>query len=150
MLKRLAQFLAPDAPATRPAICYRLATCVILIEAASVDNEYTEEERIHILDTMKRKFGASDEEAAELLEAAHHAREASSDLWKFTNQVNAAFSVQEKLEVVEQVWRIFYTDGSLDGHEDHLAHKLQSLLNLNHPQLIQAKLKVLGELRGQA
>lgn len=149
MLSRLTQFLAgtpSDTP--RPAICYRLATCVLLIEAASADNDFTEEEKAHIVETMKRRFGLTDEEAAELLEASHHAREASSDLWRFTNQINQSFSVAEKINVVEEAWRIFYSDGHLGGEEDHLAHRLATLLNLNHPQLIEAKLKVLREIRG--
>jgi len=40
------------------------------------------------------------------------------------------------------VWKVIYADGKLDKHEDHLAHKLSSLLKLNHKQLIDAKLKV--------
>ncbi|MFM1918461.1 MAG: hypothetical protein RLZZ303_95 [Candidatus Hydrogenedentota bacterium] len=150
MLNRLTQFLVgAPASAPRPAICYRLATCVLLIEAASADDDFTEDEQKHIVETMKRRFALTDEEAEELLEAAHHAREASSDLWRFTNQINQSFSVAEKINVVEEAWRIFYTDGHLGGEEDHLAHRFGTLLNLNHPQLIEAKLKVLREIRGE-
>lgn len=150
MLSRLTQFLVgaqTDTP--RPSICYRLATCVVLIEAASADREFTDAEQAHIVDAMKRRFALTEEEAAELLEGAHHARETSSDLWRFTNQINQNFSVAEKIGLVEEAWRIFYSDGHLGGEEDHLAHQLGTLLNLNHPQLIQAKMKVLQEIRGE-
>ncbi len=149
MLKRLAEFLgANDNAATRPSICYRLATCVILIEAARADNEFTQEERARIIDVMKHRFALTDEESIELLEASESAREHSLDLFRFTNQINESFSLAEKLSLVEEVWRIFYSDGYLDGHEDHLAHKLGLLLRLNHPQLIDVKMRVLTEVRG--
>ncbi len=149
MFKRLAEFLGPnDNTATRPSICYRLATCVILIEAARADDEFTAEERRRIIEVMKHRFALTDEEALELLEASEAARENSLDLFRFTNQINQSFSLAEKLTLVEEVWRIFYTDGYLDGHEDHLAHKLGDLLRLNHPQLINVKMRVLTEVRG--
>lgn len=150
MLKRLAELLGSgtENAATRPAICYRLATCVLLIEAARADNDFTQEERNRIIEAMKNRFALTDEEAEELLAASESARAQSLDLWRFTNQINQSFSVAEKLKLVEEVWRVVYSDGHLDGHEDHLAHKLIQLLNLNHPQLIAAKVRVLDEIRG--
>jgi uncharacterized tellurite resistance protein B-like protein len=148
MLKRLAAMLQAPARTERPAMCYKLAACVVLVEAASIDHDFTEEEQAHVLRVMQERFGLNAEEAAELMEASHDARAESSDLWKFTNQINQALSHPEKLALVEEVWRIFYSDGHLSAHEDHLAHKLLSLLNINHPQLIAAKMKVLAEIRG--
>jgi uncharacterized tellurite resistance protein B-like protein len=123
----------------------QLATCVILLEAAHIDDDFTEAERQHILDVLRERFSLSAEESLELLEAASHARESSSDLFRFTRELNATCSVDEKIRFVEEVWRIFYSDGELDGHEDHLARKLQNLLNLNHKQLIDAKMRIKSE-----
>src|SRR5690606_16761152 len=50
--------------------------------------------------------------------------------------------------ILREVWRVIYADGTLDGHEDYLVHKLAKLLNLNHPMLIEAKMAVLREIRG--
>jgi uncharacterized tellurite resistance protein B-like protein len=49
--------------------------------------------------------------------------------------------MEEKLQIIENVWRIAYADGRLDKHEDYLVHKLATLLRLSHKQLIEAKLK---------
>ena len=56
-----------------------------------------------------------------------------------------ASSPAEKRQIIEEVWRVIYADGALDAHEDYLVHKLAKLLNLNHPQLIEAKMTVKGE-----
>jgi uncharacterized tellurite resistance protein B-like protein len=45
--------------------------------------------------------------------------------------------------VIETVWRVVYSDGILDKHEDYLVHKLADLLHLKHSELIDAKLKIL-------
>lgn len=149
MLKRLANLLQAPATSTRPTLSYKLAACVLLIEAASADDEFTEEERRHVLKVMQERFDLQPDEAQELLDASHMVHRDSNDLWRFTNEINQSFAHNEKLSLVEEVWRIFYSDGHLSAHEDHLAHKLLGLLNINHPQLIAAKMKVLKELRGE-
>ena len=152
MLKRFAEWLLPggEGPAGRPEICYQLATCVVLLEAARIDNAFSEDEHGQIIQSMKTQFGLSQSEAEELLALAIAEHDQTNDLWRFTNQINQSFSVPEKIMIMEHVWRLFFSDGFLDGHEDHLAHKLRSLLNLNHPQMIGAKMKVLNEIRNPA
>ena len=152
MLKRFAAFFGGGATETEEHSpeAVQLATCVILLEAARADDDFTDDERRHILAVMRERFELSAEEAEELLAAAVSAREESSDLYRFTREINDAYSVPEKVQIVEEVWRIFYTDNELSGHEDHLARKLQNLLNLNHPTMIEAKVRVLNEIRGRS
>src|SRR3989338_8890693 len=45
---------------------------------------------------------------------------------------------EEKIKVIETVWKVVYADGKLDMHEDYLVHKLSKLLKLSHKQLIDA------------
>ena len=150
MLSRLAEkLLAREAPPETPqADMTPLAVCALMIEAAEADDDFTAEERAHIVEVLRKRFDFSEEQAHELLEEAAQARRESNDLWHFTHEINKAFSVPEKVHIMEELWRVFYSDEVLDGHEDHLAHQLAELLNLNHRQFIDAKLKVLEERRG--
>lgn len=118
-----------------------VAAGVLLLEAAHIDNECTDEEMEHIVETLRDKFDLSGNCVAELLELAHDGREKAVDLWQFTSYVNQHFSQEEKLAVMEDVWRIVLLDGQLEKHEDHYAHKLANLLRLSHKQMIGAKLK---------
>ena len=70
--------------------------------------------------------------------------EKSIDLWQFTNLINQNYSIEEKLKVIELIWKVAYSDGKLEKHEDYLAHKIAGLLRLSHGQLIDAKLKVIN------
>jgi uncharacterized tellurite resistance protein B-like protein len=119
----------------------RIATCALFLEMSQIDGEFSESERAHIISTLKKDYHLSDEYAVALLEASHEELEGSIDLWHFTNLINQNYSMEEKLQIIENIWRIAYTDGRLDKHEDYLVHKLAKLLRLSHKQLIEAKLK---------
>ena len=69
--------------------------------------------------------------------------EKSVDLWQFSNLINENYSNEEKVEIIEILWRIVYVDGKMDRYEHYLMKKLKNLLRLSQEQLIEAKLKVL-------
>lgn len=123
----------------------RIAACVLLLEAAYADDECTPEEMVRIVETVQTRFSLSPAYATELLELAHQERQNSVDLWAFTNDLNQQLTREERLAVIEDVWRIIYADGRLACHEDHLAHKLANLLRLTHTELIAAKLAARAE-----
>lgn len=150
MLKRFAEILLGergDSAQVSSPVKLPLATCVVLLEAACADESFSREERRHILEVLVDRFDLTKDEASEMLEEATRASEHSVGLHRFTRAVNEGFTPAEKRDLIEEVWRIFYSDGTLTGHEDHLAHQLGKLLNLNHPQLIDAKMKVLEAVR---
>ena len=62
--------------------------------------------------------------------------------------ISEHFSMEEKLAVMEDVWRIILLDGQLEKHEDHYAHKLANLLRLSHKQMIGSKLKAREQIAG--
>jgi uncharacterized tellurite resistance protein B-like protein len=121
----------------------RMATCALLLEMADIDGEFDDSEQDRILEMLKKDYGLSDENAAALMEAAKEELERSIDLWRFSRLINENYTEEEKIRIIEMLWRIVYTDGNLDKHENYLVHKLSSLLHLTHKDLIDAKLKVL-------
>jgi uncharacterized tellurite resistance protein B-like protein len=60
--------------------------------------------------------------------------------------MNTNFTKEEKIAVMEAVWRIIHLDAHLEAHEDHFAHKLANLLRLTHSELIDAKIKARKQL----
>jgi uncharacterized tellurite resistance protein B-like protein len=121
----------------------RIATCAILLEMAGIDGEFSESEREDILSVLKKSYDLSDEDISELITASEEELKGSIDLWKFTNLINQNYSMDEKIQIIEIIWEVAYSDGKLDQHEDYLIHKLANLLRLSHKQLIDAKLEVL-------
>lgn len=121
----------------------RIAACVLLLEMAGIDGEFDNAEREGILRILRDEYSLSDEDARDFAEAARKELEESIDLWRFTNAINEHYTEDEKIRVMELVWRIVYADGKLDRHEDYLIHKMANLLRLSHKQLIETKLRVL-------
>ncbi len=120
----------------------RIATCALLLEMSRIDGEFSESERQGILSIIKREYEVDNEHITAIIETADKELNGSLDLWQFTNLINQNYTQEEKIKIIEMVWRIAYTDGSLDKHEDFLVHKLANLLRLTHRQLIDAKVKI--------
>ncbi len=119
-----------------------VATCALFVEMARIDGTFTQAELETILWILKEKYGLSGEHADALIQDADKEREQSVDLWQFARLINENYSTEEKIEVVETLWRIVYIDGKMDRYEHYLMNRLKNLLRLSHNQLIDAKLKV--------
>ena len=147
MLDRIRELFAPkgDVDDASSEERLRTATCVILLEVAGADDEFAPEECERVVEALRARFDLSQDEAEELIRTAQNRRAESFDLWRFTSQINECCGATEKRKIIEEVWRVIYADGTLDAHEDYLVHKLARLLNLTHPQLIDAKMKVRQE-----
>ena len=122
----------------------RVATCALFVEMARIDEKFTEAEMNTILSILKERYGLSAEHADALVAEAERELEKSVDLWQFANLINENYSNEEKIEIIETLWRIVYVDGKMDQYEHYLMNKLQNLLRLTHDQLITAKLKILN------
>ena len=121
----------------------RIATCALFLEMARIDDVFTAEEMETVLSIMQEKYGLSREHADALVAEADKELEDSVDLWQFARLINENYSIEEKMEVIETLWRMVYVDGKMDEYEHYLMNKLKNLLRLSHDQLIGAKLKVL-------
>ena len=149
MLNRIKTLLAAGPPAEPETAHERIqvATCVLLLEMAHTDGEFHAMEGTLIQDLLQQKFDLSERATAELMEYARQESEASLDLYQFARQINENFTLDEKLEMMDVLWRIIYADGVLDNYEDYLVRQLATLLRLSHRQMIDAKIKVLDEVR---
>lgn len=125
----------------------QVATCALLLEVAHSDGDYhaVEEQIVH--DLLAKKFKLSAAAVAELVDYAHEHRDRTHDLFQFAREINAHFSREEKLDVMEGIWQVIYADGLLDKYEDALARQLATLLRLEHKDVIDRKLKVLAEVK---
>lgn len=120
-----------------------VAVCALFVEMARIDETFTSTEMETILSILKEKYGLPQEHAEALIAEAERELKQSVDLWQFSNLINEKYSNEEKVEIIETLWRIVYVDGKMDRYEHYLMKKLKNLLRLSHEQLIEAKLKVL-------
>jgi uncharacterized tellurite resistance protein B-like protein len=154
MFEYLRQVLAPEHTARELKINasktssnkYQVATSALLIEIAKADGDFSDDERNRIFELMKNDFDLDDECVNELLELSEQKVKESISVYEFSSVINESFTQQEKFELMKNLWRIIYEDGKLDSHEDRLIKIIGSTLNLEHKDVIGAKLFVKQEL----
>ncbi len=116
----------------------RIAACALFLEMARIDEKFTEAERHTILSIVQERYGLSGEQADALVAEADKELEESVDLWQFARLINENYSTDEKIEIIETLWRMVFVDGKMDRYEHYLMNKLKNLLRLSHDQLIAA------------
>jgi uncharacterized tellurite resistance protein B-like protein len=150
MLKALRTFfdehLAAPANETRADAERRaqIAAAVLLVEVARSDQSFSDAERATVLGSVQRKFRLSPAEARQLIQLAEAQSLAAHDIYQFTSQIDATFPLDQKLRLLEELWRAAYSDSVLNEYEEHLIRRIADLLHLSHSQFIGAKLRVLG------
>jgi len=125
---------------------YQVATAALLVEIAKADGDFSGDERKRIIDLMKKDYDLDDECVNELLALSEQKVKDSVSIYEFSSVINESFTQAEKFELVKDLWRIIYEDGKLDSHEDRLIKIIGSTLNLEHKDVISAKLFIKQEM----
>lgn len=130
-----------DRAADAPGDDVALAVGALLLEVAESDDEFAVEERRSVLAVLKERFGLDAARAERLLDLADQERRERSDLFQFTRLIGERYDKPRKLAVVEALWRVVWSDGVLEAHEDALMHRLGTLLGLSHRELMALKIR---------
>jgi uncharacterized tellurite resistance protein B-like protein len=150
MFKSLSQIFkngsSSDAAAGDDQHRLRVATCVLLLEAAYADDDFSTEERQNIESMVGVRFGLDASETQELLELAEKERSGGGDLYQFARLVSESYPRARRLAILELLWEVVYSDGVLEAHEDALMHKLGTLLGARHEELMAVKVSVRKKL----
>ena len=118
-----------------------LAVAALLVEVLRADYEVSSEERRQVVDSIGRILGLDAAQCEALLVEADHTVDRSHDLHQFTSQVNRALDHDEKLRLVEQMWRVAQSDSTVHKYEEHIIRRVCDLLHVSHREFIAAKLR---------
>ena len=150
MFKSFKQFfdeLAPQAPENPQAgeQRLRLAVAVLLAEIMRDEDGITPEERQAVLAALRRQFALDGPELEQLLGLAQQTLGRANDFYQFTSVINERFSRDQRIQVVEAMWRVAYADGHLGALENSVISRVSDLLHLTHGEYIAAKVRVQQE-----
>ncbi len=87
-------------------------------------------------------MGVADADLRELMRLAEEQRRESVDLFQFTRLVADNFSRDERLRLVEAIWGVVYSDGTLTEAENRLARRIAEMLGFQHPEVQAVKDRV--------
>ena len=115
----------------------------LLIHAAKIDENYSNKEEEIIRQTLI-KIGAKNENINEILEKGKKIEEDSNHILDFTKEVKN-MSNQKKIEIIENLWRIIYSNNEADIYETSLMRKLAGLLYIDNDVMGNIKTKIRKE-----
>jgi len=119
----------------------RLAVGALLLEVVRLDGEDSAEEREAVETAVLHHFDLSGQEAEALLKLAEDERREATDYFQFTSLINRHYTPERKIELIERLWSIAYSDATLHPYEEHLVRKIADLLYVAHGDFIAAKLR---------
>jgi len=114
----------------------------LLIHAAKIDENYTSEEREIIKKTVK-KFYPDLNNLDNVVTQAEKKENDSNHIQEFTKDVKS-LSIENKIIIVETLWKIILSDGKSDIYENNLMRRLAGLLYLDDKIMGEIKIKVLN------
>jgi uncharacterized tellurite resistance protein B-like protein len=118
----------------------RLAIGALLLEMTHMDGEVWPEQRAAVEKEVLEHFELAEGEAEDLLELAEEERNESTDYFQFTSLINGHYTPEQKVRLVELLWRIAYANEDLHMYEEHMVRKIADLLHVPHSAYIAAKL----------
>lgn len=122
----------------------RLAAAALLIEVSRADYTVDSAELRTIKTVLQTGLGISPEEIDELIALAGKAADKATSLYEFTRLINDHYSREQKLLVIQSMWRIAYADEELDKYEERLIRQVSDLIHVPHKEYIRLKVAVSG------
>ena len=102
----------------------------LLIHAAKIDENYTEEERKIIKKAIMEIDKKNKEEAEKILESAEKKEQESNQIIEFTKEIKK-YPMDFRMKIIEIIWKIVYSDGTNDSYEANLIRRVCGLLYIS-------------------
>ena len=115
----------------------------LLIHAAKIDLDYSSKEEAIIEQTML-KIGAKKENIKEIIQNGKEVENNSNQILEFTKEVKN-MSNKDKIEIIESLWRIIYSNNAADIYESNLMRRLAGLLYIDNKLMGNIKEKIKKE-----
>jgi uncharacterized tellurite resistance protein B-like protein len=120
------------------------ALAALLHEVTRMDLEVTPEDVDAARKGLVDLVGVSEQEAEALLDEARASTSRLTSYHDIVSVINASLSREQKVRLVEHMWRVAHADAQLDAHEDHLVRKVSDLLYLPHIECMLARQRARG------
>src|SRR5271169_4821784 len=118
MIDRLLDFLtgreAPALDARTDEL--QLSVAALLIEAARMDSNFDAAERATIGRLLAERFDLPPESVRSLVEQAEQKVQYSAQYFPFTHEICKRLSPEQRVEIIEMLWKVAYSDGVLDPY----------------------------------
>ena len=123
-----------------------LAAAALLVEAAVMDGTFDDTERQVVLELLMERFALGGADAKQLLSDAEDAIEQSNELYTLARTVKDNFDHDQRIGMIEMLWRVAYAGGVLHDYEANLVRRLAGLLYVSDRDSGEARKRVLDQM----
>jgi len=116
----------------------------LLIHAANIDENFTQREEKIIVETLS-KINSNNENINEVIKKAKKIEKNTNQILDFTKEVKN-MDEQNKIKIIETLWRIIYSNKEADIYETNLMRRLGGLLYVDHKLMGDIKQKIKSEI----
>ena len=113
----------------------------LLINAAKIDEQYSEHEKKLIKEFIKSYLNNSDTD--EILKKAEEIEHNSNQLLNFTNLIKKN-TTEVKSDIIEHLWKIIISDNTIDQYESNLMRRICGLIYFPDKMCAEIKLRLLN------
>ncbi|MDO9519749.1 MAG: TerB family tellurite resistance protein [Pseudohongiella sp.] len=132
---------AAETPGTREHRL-RLASAALMFELLTTDRHIDEREIAVFKSILMDSFNLNTEELDNIIQLAEEEAKQAVSLYEFTSLINESYQYEDKLVLIENMWRLALADQHLDKYEEQLIRKTADLIYVSHGDFIKLKLKV--------
>ena len=115
----------------------------LLIHAAKIDQNYSNHEREIIKKTLTN-INKKKENIDKIIKQGEEIEENSNQILEFTKEVKN-MNEENKIEILENLWRIIYSNKEADMYETNLMRRLEGLLYIDKKIMADIKDKIKKE-----
>ena len=123
----------------------QIAISTLMIQTAVYDGIFDEQEKSKILELIKKYFNFNEDQKLSLFKIAMKVNDDSNDMQQFTRVLNDNLSEEEKLNIIEMLWKIIISDGHIDDYENALIRKISGLLYISDRDVGQIKKQLIAQ-----
>lgn len=117
----------------------KMASVALLVEVMMADSRIDENEKQQLLKSTMTLLQLTREESEELIGRAITKHKELVSLYDLTRVINLKFEPARKLELLDHMWRIAYSDRQWDKYEEHIIRKVADLLYISHKDFVHAR-----------
>jgi uncharacterized tellurite resistance protein B-like protein len=125
----------------------RLALAALMVRISRTDGSYTWTEQARVDAMLAARYGLAPEAAGRVRREAEVAEASAQDTVQFTRLIKDAVPYEDRIGVVETLWRIAATDDGINADEQGFMRLVANLLGVSDQDSGLARQRVLRQAR---
>ena len=119
-----------------------LTAAILAYEIARSDGEVTSDELVILMEEIEKIAEKVGKSKAEILKIIETYSNNSVSFHDFIEDINKNYSKDNKLILLEFLWKTAYADGKLDVDEERLVRRVADLIRIKDMEVLKIKDKV--------